>query len=94
MRSLKRFFWTIVAGALLGAVVLAWFSPQIIIWYYSPPADLAISCKPAVQWAIETYRKVIFTGVLFGVIISGILFFAFNPRRKAQPEVTPTDPAH
>lgn len=85
MRTLKRFIWTLVAGALAGAVALAWFSPHIIVWYFSPPADLAISCKPAVVWAIETYRKVIFTGVLLGTIISAILFFALNPRRKPLP---------
>ncbi|MGE3261690.1 MAG: hypothetical protein AB7K68_07935 [Bacteriovoracia bacterium] len=82
MRTLKRFLWSIVAGTLVGAVLFAWFSPHIIVWYFSPPADLAISCKPAVEWAIVTYRKVIFTGVLLGAIISAILFFAINPRRK------------
>ena len=92
MRSVKRFIWTVIAGALIGAVLLAWFSLQIIIWYFSPPADLAISCKPAVQWAIETYRKVIFTGVMLGMIISGILFFAFNPRRKPAPMNPPANP--
>jgi hypothetical protein len=74
--------WTVLFGALLGGFLLAWFSPQIILWYFSPPADLAISCKPAVQWAMDTYRKVIFTGFLLGAIISSILFFVFFPKRK------------
>lgn len=85
MRTLKRFVWMVIAGSLIGAVLLAWFSPYIIVWYFSPPADLTISCRPAVEWAIVTYRKVIFTGVLLGAIISSILFFAFNPRRKPAP---------
>lgn len=85
MKHLRRFLWTIVAGALVGAISFAWFSPHIIIWYFSPPADLAISCKPAVQWAIDTYRKVMFTGVLIGSIIAGILYFAFASRKPKAP---------
>jgi hypothetical protein len=81
MKTLKRFLWTIAAGALLGAVAFAWFSPGLIEWYFSPPADLALTCKPAVEWGIETYRRVMFAGVLIGAIVSGILFFAIGGSR-------------
>jgi hypothetical protein len=81
MKTMKRFLWTMATGGLFGAILFAWFSPGLIEWYFSPPADLALSCKPAVQWAIEAYRKVIFTGVILGVITSGILFFAFGGAR-------------
>ncbi len=85
MAPFKKFLWAMSGGALLGAVLFAWFSPYIIVWYFSPPADLGISCKPAVEWAIETYRKVMFTGVLLGAIFSGILFFAFTSRKTNPP---------
>jgi hypothetical protein len=83
MNSVKRFLWVLIGGGLAGAVVFAWFSPQIIVWYFSPPADSVISCKPAVEWAIETYRKVMFTGVVLGAIFSGILYFAFGGKKVA-----------
>jgi Na+-driven multidrug efflux pump len=83
MKAIKQFLWTIGAGGLLGAILFAWFSPGLIEWYFSPPADLALSCKPAVQWAIASYRKVIFTGGLIGAASFALLFFAFGRRRKA-----------
>jgi hypothetical protein len=77
--------------------VFAWLSPNVIAWYFSPPTDLSISCKPAVEWAIQTYRKVLFTGVLLGAIVSAILFFAFYSRggksgAQSVPEGAHQDP--
>lgn len=88
MKTTKRFIITIFMGALIGGVASAWFSPGMIEWYFSPPADLALSCKPAVQWAIETYRKVIILGCMAGLLIAAIIFFVFGTRTKsvaAQP---------
>lgn len=82
MSRVKNFLWTIAVGGFLGAVCFAWFSPSVISWYFSPPAGAAFSCEPSVNWAIETYRKVIFTGVLLGVITAAILFFAFAKSKK------------
>ena len=82
MNWLKRLLWTLSLGGLLGAISFAWFAPHILIWYFSPPAEMAISCTPAVQWAIVTYRKVMFTGVLLGAIVAMIFFFAFLSRGK------------
>jgi glycerol uptake facilitator-like aquaporin len=81
MTAVKRYIWVLTAGALLGAVTFAWFSPSLIEWYFSPPSDLAFSCKPAVQWGIHAYRKVVFTGMLMGGIAATILFFAFFKRK-------------
>jgi hypothetical protein len=82
MMAIKRFFLFLFSGGLLGAVLFAWFSPGMIEWYFSPPADLALTCKPAVQWAIETYRKVIVLGGVVGTVTSALLFLAFGLRAK------------
>jgi hypothetical protein len=87
MKHLKKFLWMMIAGGLLGALLFAWFSPHLIVWYFSPPSDLSISCKPAVEWAIITYRKIMFTGVLIGAITGGIFFFAFR-RSSASGSLT------
>lgn len=81
MSFVKRFLWVVALGALAGGIFFAWVSPQILIWYFSPPAELALTCKPAVQWAINSYRKVMFTGLLLGGIGSAILFLAFARRK-------------
>jgi len=83
MNKFKRFLWTIAAGGLLGAVLSVWFSPGLIAWYFSPPTNIGISCKEAVPWAIETYRTVVFGGILLGVILFGLLFMAFTGREKS-----------
>lgn len=83
MRSMKRFLTVTGVGALLSGLLFAWFSPYFIVWYFSPPAELSISCSPAVQWGISTYRKFIFTGFLFGALVSMIAFFAFFRGRPA-----------
>lgn len=89
---MKRFLWTVFIGSLLGAVLFAWLSPQIISWYFSPPADLTISCKPAVDWALETYRKVIFTGMLLGAMLAMILFFALRSNQALKTaQAVPTE---
>lgn len=92
MSYVKKFLWTVLCGALLGSVIFAWASPSVIAWYFSPPTDLSISCKPAVEWAIFTYRKVLFTGVLLGGIVSAIFFFAFYSRGgKSGAQTVPAD---
>ncbi|MGZ3653722.1 MAG: hypothetical protein ACXVB9_02130 [Bdellovibrionota bacterium] len=83
MNTFKRFMWTVAAGGLLGAILAVWFSPGLIEWYFSPPTNIGISCKEAVPWAIESYRKVVFAGILLGGIFFGLLFFAFSGRGKA-----------
>jgi hypothetical protein len=80
---MKRFFTVVAVGSLISAALFAWFSPYFIVWYFSPPAELSISCSPAVQWGISTYRKFIFTGLLFGALLSTIAFFAFFRGRPA-----------
>jgi uncharacterized membrane protein len=85
MAAVKKFLLFLFGGALLGIGLFAWISPKILSWYFSPPVDLALSCAPAVEWAIETYRKVMFTGLFLGVLVGGILFFALASRRSVVP---------
>lgn len=93
MRSMKRFFTVTGIGALISAALFAWFSPYFIVWYFSPPSELSLSCSPAVQWGISTYRKFIFTGFLFGALLSMIAFFAFF-REKPAPKGAQVVPAN
>lgn len=85
MQFMKRLLLTTAFGGLLGAFLFAWLSPSVLVWYFTPPAELGLSCSSAVDWAIHTYRKVMFTGILLGSIVGAILFFAF--RKKEAPNV-------
>ena len=81
MQGMKKFLWAVAIGGLVGAVTFAWISPHLIIWYFTPPADVPLSCKPSVEWAIGSYRKVMLTGVVLGAIGGALLFFVFAGRR-------------
>lgn len=86
MRNIKLFFWVAGLGGLVGALLFAWFSPKVIEWYFSPPAELALSCKPAVQWAIDSYRKAVLAGAIVGSVLSVLFLLAFGLRsRPPQP---------
>ena len=82
--------WVVAAGGLIGAILAVWFSPGVIEWYFSPPADIGITCKEVVPWAIDAYRKIVFAGILLGGILSGILYFALGSR--AQKKVGDSTP--
>ena len=86
---MKNFLLFTLVGALVGAVLFALFSPQVISWYFSPPAELAFSCKSAVEWGIEVFRKAMFTGMLLGAIAAVVLFFAARSWRKPAASSTP-----
>lgn len=89
MATVKKFLWTLIFGGLIGAFLFAWLSPSMIVWYFTPPAELGISCASAVEWSIFTYRKVMLTGVLLGVIVSGIGFFVFRNNKTGEPIASP-----
>jgi len=80
---MKKLFWVAASGGFFGALLTGWLSPHIIVWYFSPPADIGISCQPAVEWAIQVFRKVMLTGVLLFSILAVILNFAFSARRES-----------
>ena len=84
MSGLRRFLWTVAAGGFAGAVVAVFFSPALIEWYFTPPAEIGISCKKVVPWTIQAYQRVILAGILMGAILSLLLFFVFNRSKKKQ----------
>ncbi len=79
---MKRFLSFLLFGGLLGAVLITWFAPSVLSWYFTPPAEVAISCKQAVDWSLKTYRECMLGGAIMGAIVGSILFFAWQSRKK------------
>lgn len=79
---MKNFLLMLLSGCLLGVITFGIFSPQLISWYYTPPAELVFSCKPTMDWSLETYRKIVVTGMVLGGISFSLLFFALRSARK------------
>ena len=83
MKTIKRFFLIIFAGAMFGGVLFAWFSPYIIDWYFTSPMDnLILNCRPAMVWAIDSYRKAILAGTGIGAVLSLVLYLAFGLKSR------------
>jgi hypothetical protein len=83
--KMKNFFYFLLFSALLGAVLVGWFAPSLISWYFTPPADLLITCKPAVEWGMSTYRKSILFGGILGLVMGAIIYFALPNSKKPKP---------
>lgn len=82
---MKKFLMAVIGGGLLGAVLVAWFSPTLISWYFEPPVDFGVNCRPAVDWGLNVYRKSMLIGGGLGAIIGGLLILAFRERKRTSP---------
>ena len=89
---MKRFFYVTLLSAFAASSVVAWFSPQAITWYFAPPTDLVISCKDAVEWGINSYRKTVLIGGLFGFIVGVAIYFFLESRNKSKSAATRPNP--
>ncbi len=59
---MKRFATVVVAVAGLTVLLIGWAAPSLIAWYFTPPVEIGVTCKPAVVWAIDVYRKTLLMG--------------------------------
>jgi len=86
--NLKRFFRAIFLGTLSGAVLAAWFSPNLIEYWFAPPVEMALNCTPAVQWGLSTYRKMLLLGGSLGFVVT--LVFVVARGSKRLPSAAPS----
>lgn len=89
---MKRLFLFLAAGAALGTILSAWLSPQVIAWWFTPPVDLAVTCKAAVEWGIYTYRDVIVGGAVGGLATALVAFILWQMKSKKVPQNPGTGP--
>lgn len=78
---------TIVFGCgLIVTAAVAWFGPGLISWYYNPPVELGVSCKPAVEWGIAVYQKLVLWGTGAGFLLGAAAALVFRPKAPAVPK--------
>jgi hypothetical protein len=78
----RRPLTIVFAGGLIATALVAWFGPRLIAWYYSPPVELGVSCKPAVEWAIAVYQKLVLAGTGAGFVLGAAAALVFKPKNS------------
>ena len=72
-----------IGGSIVGSALVAWISPAVISWWFTPPVDMLVTCKTAVEWGINTYRDTITAGAISGAILGLVALILL--RAKAKP---------
>lgn len=84
---MRRSLTIIFAGGLAVTALVAWFGPRLISWYYSPPVELGVSCKPAVEWGIAVYQKLVLAGTGVGFALGAAAALVFRPKNSTNLRV-------
>ena len=77
---MRRPLTIIFAGGLAVTAAVAWFGPRLISWYYTPPVELGVTCKPAVEWGIAVYQRLVLAGTGAGFALGAVIAFVFRPK--------------
>ena len=79
---MRRSLTIVFAGGLTATAFVAWFAPRLIAWYYTPPIELGVSCKPAVEWAISVYQKLVLAGTGAGFVLGAAAALVFKSKNS------------
>ena len=79
---MRRSLTIVFGGGLAVTAAVAWFGPRLISWYYSPPVELGVSCKPAVEWGIAVYQKLVLAGTGAGFALGALAALVFRPKNS------------
>ncbi|MCC7441739.1 MAG: hypothetical protein IT285_08900 [Bdellovibrionales bacterium] len=69
--------------AILGGLLSSYSAPKAIAWYFEPPTEIGINCRPATEWAMEKLVYAQAGGILLGGIIGLALVMMIRSRRRA-----------
>jgi hypothetical protein len=56
-------------AALIGALLSTYIAPKVIAWYFDPPVDIGVNCRPAVEWSMSKLQLTQFCGLAAGFLI-------------------------
>ncbi len=80
---MRRSLAVVLSAGLAVTLAVGWFAPRLISWYYTPPVELGVSCKPAVEWGIALYRRLLLLGAGTGFVLGAIAALFFKPKLSA-----------
>lgn len=86
---MNRFTWFLAVGGVIGGALATWLAPNIISWYFDPPAGFGVSCKEPIVWALKRLQYAQLAGIAFGALLSVLLFFRFRTKKDPNEQTLP-----
>lgn len=93
---IRQLFLSIITFSLLAVILMGWFAPNVIVWYFAPPGNMPFNCKDSVEWGIYAFRKILLISAAGGGVV-GTLFYLFlinlrkTMKKPSQPPESPHD---
>lgn len=72
-----------ILGALVGGLLSSWLAPKMIVWYFTPPAQMGLNCSDPITWALGKMQLALALGIVCGGIVGIVLYFFFARRFAA-----------
>ena len=82
---MKRVSWFSIGGAVLGSALASWLAPKMIAWYFDPPVNIGINCRPATEWAMAKLQVMQFIGLIAGLALGLTLALVTRKREDGVP---------
>lgn len=61
-------------GAVLRIILSIWLGPKAIAWYFEPPLEIGVNCRPAVEWSLNRLLWVQLLGLLGGAGLGAAVY--------------------
>lgn len=78
----SRIYQLFLSSAFVGAILVTFIAPRTIAWYFEPPVDIGINCRPAAEWAMKTLLQSQGAGALAGVLIGALATYLLTRRGR------------
>lgn len=77
----NRYFLVILLFGMAGALAASWIAPRTIAWYFEPPVNIGLNCRPATEWSMSRLQMAQLSGLVMG-LVAGLAASVFWARRR------------
>ncbi len=76
----------LLLSAFAGGAVATWVAPRTIAWYFEPPVEIGVNCRPATEWAMAGLMKAQMWGMIAGFVLAAVVLFLKTRRDPPAPQ--------
>lgn len=83
---MKRIAIAVLASAFVCSLIATWLGPRVIVWYFTPPAGMAMTFNAgqAVQWGMDRLVEAQLIGAVIGALGALVISFIVVRRKGKQ----------